>query len=509
MKKLLTAMLLLAATAAGAATTVVAETAAVSTSEKLTTSIGLSILRDGGSAADAAVAISFALSVLRPDAAGLGGGGALLYFDAPSGEVWALDFRMRAPNPAYVEGVTRVEGSTFAVPGFAPGLGELHRKFGVQPWRALLAPAISMARHGVDLPEDLMALYRDEAGGPERPTTLDGGRFLSENYATALARIAERGAAESAEGATAKAAIETSRGRGGLLSARAFAEYSPSWRSPLRIDHGNEQLYTLAPPSGSGIVLAEMVGMLSGFEWDGLDPLDPVTIHLFAEASRRAWFDQMSDWTESGSPASGLIGLGERISRGRDSIDPSRTTPTTTLGSLAPAAGDPYGISFTLIDAQGSVVAVSLSLGPRFGSGVLVRSGEFYLGSIDPSTAAANQAVAVLLPLIVLEGSDFRMSVAASGGRNVPGMVGTIYLLRNLFGLPLGDAIELPRFHQKLVPDALECEKDRVTLELVEKLNAFGHGIEWSADTGAIQAIEQRGTIRAVSDSRGGVSGGY
>lgn len=354
-----------------------------------------------------------------------------------------------------------------------------------------------------------MNLYRDEAEGPERPSALDSGRFVSESYAAVLTRVAERGAAESAEGVTARAAIETSRAHDGLLSARAFAEYSPSWRSPLRIDHGNEQLYTLAPPSGSGIVLAEMVGMLSGFEWDGLDPLDPLTIHLFAEASRRAWFDQMSDWTESGSAASGLIGLPERISRGRALIDPERTTPTTTLGSIAPAVGDPYGISFTLIDEQGSVATVSLSLGPRFGSGVLVRNGEFYLGSIDPSSAAANQAVAVLLPLIVLEGDHFRMSVAASGGRNVPGMVGSIYLLRSLFGLSLGDAVELPRFHQKLMPDALECEKDRVTLDLVEKLNAFGHGIEWSSDTGAIQAIEQRDTIRAVSDSRGGVSGGY
>jgi gamma-glutamyltranspeptidase / glutathione hydrolase len=510
MKGIIIAVIVFATTSAGAATTVVAESAAVSTSEKLATSVGLSVLRDGGSAADAAVAIAFALSVLRPDAAGVGGGGALLYFDAQTGEVWALDFRMRAPNPAYVEGATRREGPTFGVPGFVAGLEELHEKFGVQPWKTLLAPAIAMARYGVDLPEIVVSRFGEELeDGPALPSAVDRGRFVSESHATMLSRIAEKGSAESAGGATAKAAIETSRGGEGLLSARAFAEYSPAWRSPLRIDHGDVRLYTLAPPAGSGVVLAEMVGILSGFNWNGRDPLDPITIHLFAEASRRAWFDQLTGWAESGAAASGVIGVGERIARGRDAIDFERTTPTSVLGNVPPAAAEAYALSFTLTDEEGSVATVSLSLGPRFGSGVLVDAGDFYLGAVDQSTAAANQAAAVLLPLIVLEENRFRLSVAASGGRNVVGMVGSLYLLRNVFGLTLGDAVELPRFHQKLVPDALVCEKDRVTLDLVEKLNAFGHGIEWSEDMGAIQAIERSGTIRAVSDSRGGVSGGY
>lgn len=499
MKSVFATSLILALLVAPSHGAVLAEHAAVSSPERLATMTGLRILRQEGNAADAAVAVAFMLSVLRPEAAGIGGGGTALYFNAPTGDVWALDFRPELPNPAYLEGAVLDNALSLGVPGFVAGFEELHRKFGSRPWSSLLQTAIASSKEGSDSAA-VIGLVEQEllVREIERPPFLEREDRANQPLAAILSRVAERGADEIHLGQTAKRIVARSRELGGLLSPRALAEYAPKWRSPIRIDFQGDQVYTFVSPAGAGSVLAEMIAVLSGFEWNGRSAHDPETIHLFSEAERFGWNQVRTMISERGTVARPKTASIERLDEVRRMIEgaPSDQTIVSSTTDRHTSLG------FVVVDDDGSTAVVSLSLGPPFGAGKLLDGAAFF----SESSARENSSPA--LPLLVIHDDRARLGIVSSGSGREAFVGGGIYIRNKLIGTDLESLVALPRFIPALEARTLVCEKG-TDLKMINALNTLGQGVKWSGDLGLVHAIETTRSIVVISDPRGGTAGGY
>src|SRR3954447_2571186 len=255
---------------ATAGSTVQATHAALSTVSPQATQIGVSVLKHGGNAIDAAVAVSFALAVTHPQAGNLGGGGFLVYYDAKTKSVWTLDFREIAPGAAKRDMYVQADGNPSkasqtgplagGVPGSVAGLEMMHERFGSKSWRSLIDPAAQLARDGVtvdaELAEDL-ASEKKQRNIDQFPSTAAiffpngqplaaGAKLVQKDLAGTLDRVAALGAHEFYEGEIAKRFIESLRDAGGIIGYRDLREYRPVWRAPIAIKYGDYTLYTMA-----------------------------------------------------------------------------------------------------------------------------------------------------------------------------------------------------------------------------------------------------------------------
>ena len=471
----------------------IAENAAVSTPERLATTAGLNVLRSGGTAADAAVTIGFTLAVLRPGSAGLLGGGTALYYDAATGEVWALDFRPGIANPRYVERPASEVTSRLAIPGLPAGLGELHRKFGSSPWSSLVDPAVALAGEGAG-PATLEEAL--EAGGLLRAIDpAPDGALSRKEMGDLLSRIADRGADDVYRGEIARQIVALSRTAGGAITARSLTEYAPKWRSPLRLDFRGDSAYTLAAPSGSGNVLVDAMTLLSGFAWKGRDVQDAGTIHLFAEAERHGWSQTGSAISERGAIRQQIAPRGDDLDAMRKRMERAPLgTPIEALTSES--------TGFVVIDEDGSAIVVSLSLGAPFGSGKRL-AGMAYVA--EPP---AERAVESSIPLLVLTDGRVRLVINATGAGREAAVGGGLYLRSKLLPSDLDELVSMPRFIPGAEPGTIICEND-ADLEIIGRLNDMGHGVEWNRSLGIVHAIEIRERIVVITDPRGGTAGGY
>lgn len=484
--------------AAQVSASVVAEKAAVSSPETWSTSAGLRVMRAGGTAADAAVAVAFTLSVIRPGTVGVGGGGTALYFDAATGEVWALDFRPAVPNPAYLEGKPPENAPPLAVPGFVAGLGELHRKFGELKWKTLIEPAIALADGGIDT-TDVISRIEEEllSRSIETPGWLNRETSRAEVPTEILTRIAAKGADEPYLGETSKRIIGRSRERGGLLTPRALAEYTPRWRSPVRVDFRGDQIYALPSPSGAGNALAEMVSVLSGFDWRGRTAGQARTVHLFVEAARAGWIANREVVAERGTVVRPETSGPERLLEIRESME--RGPLDESIEGPMSRRNDMSG--FVVVDERGNLAVVSLTLGPPFGSGVVVDG--FFLAEA-PSAGGSSSS----LPLIVVQKGRARAGITVTGPERASLLGASVYLENRLLGTDLEEAVELPRFIPAPEARTVVCESG-TSLDLIDALNVIGHGVEWGDRLGIVHIIDVRDSLVTISDPRGGTIGGY
>jgi gamma-glutamyltranspeptidase/glutathione hydrolase len=474
------ALLLVANAFAGSQVT--ATHAAIATSSPAATQIGLRVLKDGGNAIDAAVAVSFALAILEPKATGLGGGGFLTYYDAESGGVWTLDFRENAPAAAKVPAA---HGAIAAgVPGFVAGLDAMHGRFGLRTWRELIAPAASIANG---------------------------------DLAKTLQRLGERGARDFYEGELAGKLVDGVRAAGGLFSQRDLRDYKAIWRAPVRITFRGTDIYTVAPPAAGGLVLGSILKIANGLDLSG-----PNYVHLLAEAERRAAIDRdkfLADPNAGRVPMHDLLS-DERASLWRASIDPKRVTPTIALtepGAVTTPGGHTTHVA--IVDAKGNVVSLTTSLGDDGGSGFTVLGfplnnamNDFSAGSTLPnSVAAGNRPASPLAPTIVLRGGKPLLVIGTPGGATIGTTIAQILLDVLVFKRPLPEAIAAPRWSQQATPEEVAYEQGRAPQATIDALLALGHGVHARDPIGDVQAIwMENGKLLAISDPRhGGAAGGY
>jgi gamma-glutamyltranspeptidase/glutathione hydrolase len=468
---------------------VTATHAALATSSPAATQIGLRILKSGGNAIDAAVAVSFALAVLEPQATGLGGGGFLTYYDAESGGVWTLDFRETAPAAAKV--LASKGAPSACVPGFLAGLDMMHRRFGSRPWHELVAPAQFMAKG---------------------------------DLAKTLQRVGEQGAKEFYDGDLTKKLIEAVQAAGGSFAYRDLREYKPVWRAPVRIDFRGYEIYAPAPPAAGGLALGEILKIVSGLDFGSGDWQSAKTLHLLLEAERRAAIDRDKFLGDPGSgrvPVRDLLS-DERAAFWRASIDPKKVTPTIAIaepGAVTATSGHTTHIS--IVDVHGNVVSLTTSLGDDGGSGFVVPGlgvllnnamSNFSSAKNTPNTLQwGNRPASPLSPVIVLRGGKPVLAIGTPGGPMITTTIAQILLDMFVFKRSLADAIAAPRWSQQATPEEISYEHGHAPQATLDALTALGHGITARETIGDVQAVLIEGKkLKAISDSRhSGAAGGY
>ncbi|HXG58493.1 MAG TPA: gamma-glutamyltransferase [Thermoanaerobaculia bacterium] len=550
-------LLLALASQARGGSQVVAKTAALSTASPHATLAGLHVLREGGNAADAAVAVAFVLAVVHPQAGNIGGGGFCVYYEAKSKGIWTLDFREVAPLAATREMYVQPDGMpgersrtgplAAGVPGSVAGLAALHARFGTRAWKDLLDPAIALAREGIradeELSRDLMQ-QKERRAIDQFPATAalffpggkalgEGTRLVQPDLAATLQRIADRGADGFYQGETAERLVEQVRAAGGILSFRDLREYKPVWRAPIRLRFGRYEIYTMAPPSAGGLVLGESLNILGSYDLKTLGFQSAKTLHLMAEAFRRAAVDRMQ---YVGDPATSRIPYRELLSKERaeqwrQSIDPNRLTPTSTLSPPGgPGAEGAHTTHFTIVDGEGNIASLTTTLNENFGSGYLVPGLGFFLNNEMDDFATApgrpnryglvqgnvnaieprKRMASSMTPAIVLRDGRPFLALGSRGGPTIPTQVLQVFLNVAVYGMGLREAVAAPRFHHQALPDQIDYER-QAPKEIVDALNAMGHAVSMRDAIGDVHAVMiEDGRLTAVADPRrGGAAGGF
>ncbi len=528
---------------------------AVASATPEATAAGAAVLAAGGNAVDAAVAIAFALAVTYPPAGNLAGGG-FAVGRTPGGELWALDFRETAPAGTWRNsflgpdgrarrGASTHGGLSVGTPGTVRGLEALHRRYGALPWQRLVAPAVRLAREGFHVPEGLAKLLSDHAADLGRDAGasrlyLPGGRPLSEgallvqrDLAKTLEAIASRGADGFHRGEVARRVATFVQATGGVLTANDLATYRPEWRIPFVFDDGRFRFVTMPLPSSGGFLLASILGQLR-FVRGTIEDRDALeTIHLVAEAERRAYADRnrfLGDPNCVDVPLAALLAPARLAALGR-SIDPARATPSTSIEGGAWPRDPDQTTHFVTATADGGAVSLTYTLNDTMGNrsvvpGVgVVLNNEMDDFAVEPgapngyglvqgesnAVRAGARPLSSMTPTIVLEDGRPRLVLGSPGGGTIPTTVLQVYLNVARRGEPLGEAVAARRFHHQHLPDRIELETGAFPEDVKDALKAKGHSLDLRGTVytggmlGRVHAIafERDGSLTAAADPRG------
>jgi gamma-glutamyltranspeptidase/glutathione hydrolase len=546
------AILLLAALCACARDPVRARHAMAGAQEPIAADVGVEVLKNGGNAVDAAVAIGFALAVTHPFAGNLGGGGFMLIRFA-DGHSTFIDFRERAPGAAsrnmYLDAAgnpTRdsIEGwRSTGVPGTVRGLELALQKYGSKKWADLLAPAVRLAAEGFPVSHALAESLRAAGNLAQSPESkrifLKGGAYFQPGdvlkqpeLARTLERIARGGAREFYEGETARRLAAEMAAHGGLITAADLRGYQAVEREPLTGAYRGYGIITAPPPSSGGVGILAMLGMLedSGYGAGGFGAAS--TIHYMAEVMRRFYADRsqyLGDPDYAALPVRKLLDPAYLRAR-RATIDPSRATPSA---GVAPGLGESGQTThYNVVDAAGNAVAVTYTLNGGFGNGITVPGLGFLLNnemddfSVKPGVAnmfglvqgevnaiaPGKRPLSSMTPTILTRDGRFFMAVGAPGGARIISSVLQVILNVVDFGMNAQDAVDAPRFHHQWQPDTLYLERG-VSPDTVKLLEQRGHRVEYSPGVvlARVEAIVRNGEwLEGGADGRAaGKAAGY
>ncbi len=463
--------------------------------------VGRDILSSGGSAADVAVAVSFALSVTLPSSASLGGGGVCVVHDAESNTTESLDFLPAVPKRIPAGAVRPV-----AVPGTVRGLALLHAKYGRLPWPQLVSPAESLARFGNQvsrafardldrIPPAMKAapeILRIFGQGPGGRLIREGDFFKQLDLSAVLGRIRAHGAGDFYTGLTGRQfATAVAKARGGL-SLNDLRSYTPRWLPTLKLPYiKNTQFHFPMSAGPSGVLMAQMIGMLiENGDWENASPAERK--HLMAEISARA-FSHRKRWLRNGGgnvvePAK-LVSK-ESIKSLIAGFREERHTPGDAgKGSPAAPPGNPTGTGFVVVDREGSAVACGLTLNNLFGVGRIASGMGIILAALPGPGGRGPDSLAPML-LISSVFNVFYFSAAASGGPVASSALAgvTVGTLLGRTGESLEGAINAKRVHNNGGPDLTYYEQG-MTPAVLEDLSKRGHRLSPTESMGLVNAI--------------------
>ena len=524
---------------------------AVSGPEGLATEAGLQVLREGGNAVDAAVTIGFAIAVTLPRAGNIGGGGFMVFFEAASGQSFALDFREMAPSAAHRDMFLNEQGEADAdlsqksplavgVPGTVAGLLEAHRRFGTMPLDRLMAPAIALARDGyliTDHFEDLLtkaagdnrldATAREVFHGPDGNPRKAGERLLQADLAASLERIAREGRNGFYTGPTARAIVETLADNGGLISMEDMAAYRPVWREPVTGNYKGHHVVSLPPPSSGGVHLIQMLNLLENFPLEAWGQNSAQAVHIMAEVMKRAYADRSKylgdpDFVEV--PVDDLLSEAyeKEIFSGINSMTP---TPSDLVRPGLPEAvpESTETTHFSIVDKAGNAVAITTTLNLSFGSGIMARGTGILLNNeMDDFSAkpgvpnaygllggefnaveAGKRPLSSMTPTIVLKDGQVRLVTGSPGGSRIITAVLQVILNVIEFKMTVAEAVYAPRFHHQWFPDKLFYERTFPS-DTLRMLRSMGYPMEQNMTIGSVQSVyrDDDGQLQATADPR-------
>ena len=509
------------------------------------TDAGYQILKQGGNAIDAAVAVGFALAVTLPRAGNIGGGGFMLIYSADSQEVSAIDYRSAAPVTATSEmyltesGVVRFGHLVNAVPGSVAGLIKAHKEHGKLSLKEVLRPAIELARKGFPVSYDLNyvldwgknSMLANNASKKKfynpKDKPLPVASILKQpKLARTLKIIANKGDQAFYEGEIADWIVEDSLANGGLITKGDLANYSAKDRVPIESFYRGYKIVSMPPAASGGIVLLQILNILENFDLTKSGHNSASSIHLLSEAMLRAYSDRMKyhgDPDYFNVPIDGLLDKHYAKERAK-SINPKAKTPSGDIfpGKIPFIDESPDTTHFSVIDSDGNAVSNTYTLGSSFGSGVTVPEGGFLLNNqmrnfshlygksdeLSLSTSSANKLepgkrmISTQTPTLVFspEG-DLMMILGSPGGGRIPNIIAQV--ISNVIDHKLGfaEAVMAPRINQR-VGKNLELESG-FSPDTIELLKVIGHQPKPSTTMGSVQAIFlSQGYIHGVSDTR-------
>jgi gamma-glutamyltranspeptidase/glutathione hydrolase len=524
----------------------------VSTDNRLGSAVGAEIMKRGGNAVDAAVAVGFALAVSFPEAGNLGGGGYMVIRMA-DGRMAALDYREVAPLAAkkdmYVgpngklNGESTIGPHASGVPGAVAGLIEAHRKFGALPLAAVMAPAIRLASDGFTVDS---ALFRSLAAEKYRITSFAGksvffpdgapvpvgSRLVQPQLARTLQSIARDGASAFYRGSIADSIAAEMQRDGGLITKADLARYKPVWRSPLRSSYRGYSLISMPPSSSGGTTITEMLNILEAYgppaAFGSADE-----IHALASASQRAFVDRNS---KLGDPAFVNVPVTTLTSKSyartlANSISRDRAQPTTQLASGIREGSETT--HYSVVDGSGNAVATTTTLNDLYGSGVFVSGTGFFLNdemddfTSQPGTpnmfgliqgeansiAPGKRMLSAMSPTIVLDPKgNLLLVTGARGGPRIISATSQIILNVIDHRMSLADAMSAPRIHHQALPDSIRAESGGFSPAVLARLREMGHYVyEGGGIASAASIMRVKGGYEGMDDPRvrGGAAVGY
>ena len=530
--------------------------AMVVTVHHLATDAGVEILKQGGNAVDAAVAVGFALAVVHPSAGNLGGGGFMLIHEHDGRNIF-IDYREKAPLAATTNMYLDAQGNVIpdasivgykaiGVPGSVAGLVHAEQKYGHLTLARVMAPAIRLAADGFVLTDEEAKEMHDplltEFPASKQIFQRDGNfyrtgeAFRQPEVAATLRRIAAD-PDDFYRGAMAKEIAAAVQKGGGLITPEDMARYTVKERPPLTGTYHGYEVVSAPPPSSGGVALIEMLNILDGYQLTPLGDRTAPEMHLIVEAFRRAYMDR-SDYL--GDPDYVKIPIGQMINKRyadafRASIDPEKATPSKDLRRPAgflpppPTMADVHQESvetthYSVMDAEGDAVAVTTTLNNTYGSGVTVPGLGFLLndemddfaskqgvpnmfGLIQgPANAIApgKRPLSSMTPTIILRDGKVAMVLGSPGGGRIITTVANIFLSVADQKLNIQQAVDAPRFHHQNLPDVLYLEPGfaEFTLDgLRERGYTLKVGGHWS-DGECIAVDPATGALEGGQDHR-------
>lgn len=520
--------------------------AGIATAHPLATEAGLEILRQGGNAFDAAVAISAALAVVEPSSSGLGGGGFWLLHRASDQMEVMIDAREVAPAAAtrdmfldpqgnVVPGLSTTSALASGIPGEPAGFAHIAAKYGRLPLKTSLQPAIRLARQGFPLNERLRggieakrSTFTAGAAGKvflsKGATPAVGTLIRQPDLARTLEMLAEQGAPGFYKGPLAKRLVDGMKKLGGIWSLEDLAAYQIKERQPIVGEYRGARIVSVPPPSSGGTALIDALNILSGFDLHDLD--SATRKHLVVEALRRVHRDRaeyLGDPDFVTVPMDKLLhpfyAAGQRASMRID-----RATPSDALPGITTAPPGQQTTHFSVLDGEGNRVAGTLSINFFFGSGLMVPgtgimlnnemddfsakpgvpNGFRLVGAEANAIAPGKRMLSSMTPTFI-EKPDGLMIVGTPGGSYIIGMV-LLATLDWLDGMPTEELIKKGRYHHQYLPDVLSFEPGAFNEEERTKLAGFGHKLRESRQPGNMQIVTwdyKSGAVKAVSDPRG------
>jgi gamma-glutamyltranspeptidase/glutathione hydrolase len=514
----------------------------VTSVEANATRAGIEVLKRGGNAIDAAVAVGFALAVTHPSAGNIGGGGFMIVRLA-NGDTTAIDFRETAPAAATPEknkamlDAGGVGWASAGVPGTVAGLALARDRFGSRPLAELVAPAITLAKKGHKLGArqalvlgwQWEKLKKDPTAraiwGHGKKALKEGELVKQPDLARTLEAIAKDGKKGFYEGAVAAAIDKAMRAHGGLVTADDLRGYEAKIREPLRFSYRGFDVATMPPPSMGGIAFAEIMLAL---ERQGAHeaPVDSgLSLHLFVEASRRAYAERRivgadPDFMPPDGGKAVLLKLlgGEHLATRKPAVDRDRATPSTDVPArLDPSEPEsPQTTHFSVVDAQGNAVACTYTQSASFGSKVVVPGAGVLLANAMGgfSVSGANKLepgkrmASSMTPTIVTQGGKLALVLGSPGGDTIPNTVAQVF--RNVvdYGMTIDEAVAHPRVHHQYLPDRVRYERayppPRAALADLEKRGHKVHGdVAPLGDANNI-LVDPSGVAWGTSDPREG-----
>src|ERR1022692_3410528 len=503
---------------------------------------GVEVLKAGGNAVDAAVAVGFALTVTHPQAGNIGGGGFML-FRRPDGEVHFLDYREKAPSKAtadmyldksgnVIKDMSTLGYKAIAVPGSVAGLAYAQQHWGKLSLARVMEPAIRLARDGFaldygtarDLRDDDLAKFADSRRIFQRDGNFyqPGDVFKQPELARTLERIAKN-PDDFYHGDLAREVAAAMQKGGGLITAQDLAAYEVKERQPIRGTYRGYEVISAPPPSSGGVILVESLNILEGYDLAKQGEGSAQNIHLTAEAYQRAFFDRaefLGDPDFSKVPVAQL--LDKRYANAwRETVPLRRATPGnelrrpsifSQLDSYASSHPQPkklvepvHTTHYSIVDPEGNAVSVTTTLNESFGSHVTAESLGFLLndemddfsskpgvpnmfGLIQgPANAIGpgKRPLSAMAPTIVLKDGKLFLVLGAEGGPTIITTVANVLMGIVDYGLNIQQAVNAPRFHEQWLPDEIKLETVGFSPDTVRILEHMGHKVSADASIGS------------------------